>query len=109
MALIRADLRAQAPTSLATDRYLHGVVARNLVICRQHRRASQEAFAVVLGVHRTYAGGLERGEHNLTLARVERLARCLDVHVLTLLLPSDYRTRAERLGGEPGLRAEGTT
>jgi transcriptional regulator with XRE-family HTH domain len=31
------------------------------------------AFAEMLGVHRTYMGGLERGERNLTLKSVDRI------------------------------------
>ena len=46
---------------------------------------SQEAFADVVGVHRTYMGGLERGERNLTLKSVERIADTLGVNVLEML------------------------
>lgn len=46
---------------------------------------SQEAFADVVGVHRTYMGGLERGERNLTLRSLERLAAELAVDPLSLL------------------------
>jgi transcriptional regulator with XRE-family HTH domain len=46
---------------------------------------SQEEFADVLGVHRTYLGGIERGERNLTLKCVERIADCLGIDPLTLL------------------------
>jgi transcriptional regulator with XRE-family HTH domain len=46
---------------------------------------SQERFAQQLGVHRTYLGGLERGERNLTLKSVERLAAALGVDPLDLL------------------------
>jgi transcriptional regulator with XRE-family HTH domain len=49
---------------------------------RAYREAdglSQEAFADVLGVHRTYMGGIERGERNLTLRSVERIAERLGV------------------------------
>lgn len=46
---------------------------------------SQEAFADVVGVHRTYMGGLERGERNLTLKSVERIADTLGVDVLEML------------------------
>lgn len=52
---------------------------------RQQHGLSQEAFASVLGVHRTYMGGLERGERNLTLRSVERLADRLDLDPLLLL------------------------
>jgi transcriptional regulator with XRE-family HTH domain len=46
---------------------------------------SQEAFADVLGIHRTYMGGIERGERNLTLQTIERLAESLRVSPLDLL------------------------
>lgn len=38
-----------------------------------------------MGVHRTYLGGLERGERNLTLRSVERIANWLDVEPLSLM------------------------
>jgi transcriptional regulator with XRE-family HTH domain len=46
---------------------------------------SQEAFADLLGVHRTYMGAIERGERNLTLQSVERLAARLGTTALNLL------------------------
>lgn len=45
---------------------------------------SQEDFAEVLGFHRTYIGGLERGERNLTLKSVERIAERLEMDPRTL-------------------------
>lgn len=64
---------------------LQRVVGQNLRAYRQERGLSQEAFAEVVGVHRTYMGGLERGERNLTLRSVERLAERLGVGVAELL------------------------
>lgn len=64
---------------------LQKAVGRNL---RRHREAlglSQEAFADVLGVHRTYMGGIERGERNLTLKSLERIAESIDVSPVVLL------------------------
>ena len=57
---------------------------------RVARKLSQEALADVLGVHRTYIGGLERGERNVTLRTVERLAERLGVEPLALI--EDERT-----------------
>ena len=39
----------------------------------------------MLGVHRTYMGGIERGERNLTLRSVERIAAKLSLSPLDLL------------------------
>lgn len=64
---------------------LQKTVGRNLRLYRENRGLSQEAFALVLGVHRTYMGGIERGERNLTLKSVERLAEMLEVTALDLL------------------------
>jgi len=58
---------------------------RNLRAYRLERGLSQEAFADVLGVHRTYMGGVERGERNLTLRSVERIAARLEIDALALL------------------------
>jgi transcriptional regulator with XRE-family HTH domain len=60
-------------------------LGQNLRAYRIARGLSQEAFADVLGVHRTYMGGVERGERNLTLKSVERLAVKLDLEPLALL------------------------
>jgi transcriptional regulator with XRE-family HTH domain len=68
---------------------LQRVVGRNLRAYRKARGLSQEAFADVLGVHRTYMGSVERGERNLTLQTVERLAGLLDVEPLALLQRGD--------------------
>ena len=67
------------------DGDLQRAVGRNLRIHRRRRNLSQEAFADVLGVHRTYLGGLERGERNLTLQTLERLAAQLGVPPRSLL------------------------
>lgn len=64
---------------------LQRAVGRNLRRYRQERGLSQEAFADLVGVHRTYMGGLERGERNLTLRSLERLAEVLKVEPLELL------------------------
>jgi transcriptional regulator with XRE-family HTH domain len=64
---------------------LQRTVGRNIRACREARGLSQEAFADLLGVHRTYMGGIERGERNLTLKSLERLAQSIDVDPLTLL------------------------
>ena len=64
---------------------LQKTLGRNLRAYRTQRGLSQEQFAELLGVHRTYMGGVERGERNLTLRSVERIAQRIDVDPLTLL------------------------
>ena len=72
---------------------LQRAVGRNL---RAHRKANalpQEAFAEFIGIHRTYVGGVERGERNLTLATVERYAERIGVTPLDLLTEQSPPTR----------------
>jgi transcriptional regulator with XRE-family HTH domain len=68
---------------------LQRAVGRNLRAHREAKGLSQEAFADVLGVHRTYMGGIERGERNLTLKTVERIAERLRLDPLVLLGKQD--------------------
>lgn len=59
----------------------------NLRALRSDRGDSQERVAERLGVHRTYYSAVERGERNLTLRSIERLADRLGVDPLSLLQP----------------------
>lgn len=68
---------------------LQKVVGENLKRYRQSMGWSQEKLAEELGVHRTYAGGLERGERNLSLKSVERIADTLGLDPITLLTALD--------------------
>jgi transcriptional regulator with XRE-family HTH domain len=59
---------------------------------RKHRLLlgiSQDEFADKCGLHRTYIGAIERGERNITLATLERVANALAVDPLKLLKPNE--------------------
>lgn len=45
---------------------------------------SQEKLAVKAGVHRTYIGMIERGEKNVTIVNIEKLAKALNVSIKEL-------------------------
>ncbi|MFF2268748.1 helix-turn-helix domain-containing protein [Cellulosimicrobium cellulans] len=66
---------------------LQRALGENLRALRVRRGMSQEDFAEFLGVHRTYMGGIERGERNLTLRSVEKLAERLETDPVSLLRP----------------------
>jgi transcriptional regulator with XRE-family HTH domain len=70
---------------------LQRLLGANLRSRRLAEGLSQEAFADVLGIHRTYVGGLERGERNVTLRTVERFADRLGISPESLLQPPGGR------------------
>ena len=64
---------------------LQRTVGANLRAYRLSQGLSQEAFAELLGVHRPYMGGVERGERNLTLQSLERIAQTIGVEAEELV------------------------
>jgi transcriptional regulator with XRE-family HTH domain len=64
---------------------LSRVLAANIRGFRRARNLSQEEFADLCGLHRTYVGSVEREERNVTLSTLEVFANALGVSVPQLL------------------------
>jgi transcriptional regulator with XRE-family HTH domain len=55
---------------------------------RRHKLGvSQEEFADMCGLDRTYIGGIERGERNVALVNIEKIAKALRVSLPELFRP----------------------
>ena len=70
-----------------TDFHYHlQIVGRRIRHLRSAQGYSQEAFANACVLDRTYIGGVERGERNLGLKNLLRIAQTLGVHPADLLV-----------------------
>lgn len=52
---------------------------------RQAQGLSQEALADKANIDRSYIGGIERGEHNIAIMNLMKIADALEIKVSTLL------------------------
>ena len=58
---------------------------------RMARGLSQEHFGELAGIHRTYVGMVERGEKNITLSNIVKVARALNLTASELLHIAEER------------------
>jgi transcriptional regulator with XRE-family HTH domain len=65
---------------------LQGIIGANVRRLRNAKGISQEELADVSGYHRTYVGGIERGEKNISIATLAALAGALGVEAHELLV-----------------------
>jgi transcriptional regulator with XRE-family HTH domain len=68
----------------AVEDQLRATFGRRVRELREQRGLSQEQLAHESGLHRTYVGGIERGERNPSLINIARIATALDVHISEL-------------------------
>ncbi|VVC75723.1 HTH-type transcriptional regulator SinR [Aquicella siphonis] len=61
--------------------------SHNLRRLRESKNISQENLANLAGLHRTYVSSVERGERNISIDSMEKLANALNVDIRELLDP----------------------
>jgi len=73
---------------------LRATIAANMRTARQARGLSQAQLAHLAGMHRTYAGAIERAERNVSVDNIEKLAHALGVEPAELARQPDMNTRS---------------
>ncbi len=81
------------------------MAGRNVREVREKLALSQDAFAHLCGIHRTYVGAIERGECNITLDTLARIADAAGIKPQSLL-EQDFVSGALRRKGPRGGRLE---
>lgn len=56
----------------------------NIREIRNRKNLSQDKLAEITGLHRTYIGGIERGERNVSFMNILKIAQALKVDVKNL-------------------------
>ena len=62
-----------------SDEELKAAFGKRLRSIRKSRGLSQETLAHACGLDRTYVGGVERGERNISLINIHRIATALGI------------------------------
>lgn len=61
------------------------IIGNNIRFNRHKKGISQEYLADITGLHRTYIGSVERGERNISILNLVKIAFSLDVKPSQLL------------------------
>lgn len=59
-------------------------LGKNIQKYRSIKGISQEKLAEYSGLHRTYIGAVERGERNISIDNIEKIANALNVEIIHL-------------------------
>lgn len=65
------------------------VFAANLKKYRIQKGLSQEAFAEIAGLHRTYISAIEREKRSIALENVQKIADALDIETYLLFVEKE--------------------
>jgi len=65
------------------------IFGTNLRKYREQLGVSQEKFAEMCGLHRTYISDIERFQRNISLSNIQKIAHALKIEPYKLLISSD--------------------
>lgn len=64
---------------------LRQVLANNIKVLRAQEKVSQEDFAALCGLHRTYISDIERCNRNVSIDNIEKIAAAFHITASELL------------------------
>lgn len=59
-------------------------LGQRIRVLREAKGLSQETVALLSGIDRSYLGGIERGEHNVAVINLEKIAKSLEIELSEL-------------------------
>lgn len=74
---------------------IHIIIGKSIRLRRTQIQLSQESLADNCGLHRTYIGAIERGERNITVNTLSRIAEALGCSPADLLSQNIFRSDEE--------------
>jgi transcriptional regulator with XRE-family HTH domain len=72
-----------------SNKDIRKIIGNNVRLLRLRLKISQEELAFRAGLHRTYVGGVERGERNPSILTIAKIAKALDVNPRELINGND--------------------
>ena len=72
------------PSSIHSGNKTLVKIGKNIRRIRLSKGLSQEALALTSGIDRSYLGGIERGEHNVAVINLEKIAIALEMPIANL-------------------------
>ena len=76
-----------------SEKDINIIVGKNIRTLREKLGLSQDVFADDCEVHRTYIGSVERGERNITLITLARIAKAAKTTPVDLLTEKQPKKR----------------
>ncbi len=65
------------------------IFGKRVKFLRKQKKLSQEELAYRTGLHRTYIGAVERGERNISLKNIAKLAEAFGINIAELFQEQD--------------------
>lgn len=64
---------------------INKIVGNNIKLARKKKGLTQETLSFEAGLHRAYIGQIERGEKNIGLVNLQKIAKALNVKMIDLI------------------------
>ncbi|HET6401095.1 MAG TPA: helix-turn-helix transcriptional regulator [Candidatus Kapabacteria bacterium] len=70
---------------------LEKILGANVRGFRKQQRLTQALFGQRSGIHRDFIAGIERGERNITMETLKKVAIALGIQPFVLLIPDSHK------------------